>query len=180
MDIVFDDLRDTIGNGKAIIVVGAGVPIGATDNASVASWTGLLRGGVQRCIAVVPSLPSGWGARVSAQIPSNDVVELLSAAENVSVPVRSPRKLPVAERGRAPLPAEGHHRSDQHHQMREVRKELVQRSTSFKNFGERDERDAPFEAPLELLGGVGHERFESGQMQLIVLVDDVLEACRAN
>src|SRR5260370_27713788 len=37
--------------------------------------------------------------------------------------------------------------------------------------GERDERDAPLETALELLGGLGHNRVQRCQMQLTVLVD---------
>ena len=81
---LIEDLRQEIANGQVIAIVGAGVSIGATNNNAVASWIGLLRDGVERCLAVVPGLPSGWAERVRSEIESGDSDDLLSAAEKIS------------------------------------------------------------------------------------------------
>jgi|GEM_PF-4128654 len=83
-DLLFDDLRQQIANGQVLAVIGAGVSIGTTNNNAVASWIGLLRNGVERCLAVVPGLPSGWAERVRSEIESGDSDDLLSAAEKIS------------------------------------------------------------------------------------------------
>ena len=70
------------------ISAAAGVSIGATNNDPVASWVGLLRHGVDRCVQVVPNLDKQWAARVRSEIESSDVDDLLSAArsrENITV-----------------------------------------------------------------------------------------------
>src|SRR4051812_6412445 len=72
-DLLLDDLRDLIARRQAVVIVGAGVAIGATNRAEAASWPGLLKDGVGRCIAVVPGLPAGWGQRVLSQIESGDL-----------------------------------------------------------------------------------------------------------
>ena len=127
----------------------------------------------------------------------NELVQLDQCGPDsvlADVPVRSPRELAVAERGRARqspetvIHAEGHHRSDEHlpaipfgriatHQMGEVAEATGPPIDLVQQVGERNERDAPFKAPLQLLGRVADDRLESGQMQLTVLIDvDVLEA----
>jgi hypothetical protein len=84
-DPLGDDLREQLARQQVVVVVGAGVSVGATGGAPTASWLGLLHDGVARCEAVVgQGLPAGWGDRVRAQIDSGDVEELLSAAENLT------------------------------------------------------------------------------------------------
>jgi hypothetical protein len=46
--------------------------------------------GAQRCCDLTRSLPSGWKERRLAEIHSNDMDELLSAAENVSTKLGAP------------------------------------------------------------------------------------------
>ena len=83
--LLVEDLRRELARGRVIVLVGAGVSVGATGGAAVASWTGLLEDGVARCeeLALRP-LPAGWGDRIRAQIQSDDVEELLFAAEAVT------------------------------------------------------------------------------------------------
>ena len=83
--LLVDDLRGELARGRVIVLAGAGVSVGASGGAAVASWTGLLKDGVARCeeLALRP-LPAGWGDRVRAQIQSGDVEELLLAAEAVT------------------------------------------------------------------------------------------------
>jgi hypothetical protein len=77
-------LQAQIERGQLIAIVGAGVSIGATDRNQLASWTGLLEDGVNRCCEVAKLLPAGWRERVFAEIRSGDPDDLLSGAEKVS------------------------------------------------------------------------------------------------
>lgn len=79
-----EDLRKEIAKGRVLAIVGAGVSIGATNNAPTASWTGLLENGVDRCVVVSQPLPDGWEDRVLGEIRSGDMDDLLSAAEKIS------------------------------------------------------------------------------------------------
>ena len=83
-NILFNDLRRQIADRQVLAVVGAGVSILATNNNAVASWIGLLRNGVEQCVAVVPGLPTGWAERVRSEIESGDIDDLLSAAEKIN------------------------------------------------------------------------------------------------
>jgi hypothetical protein len=84
-----DKLRREIAERKVVVVVGAGVSIGASGNTDVASWSGLLRNGVQRCLDRGRVTDPGWAARVLAQI-DGDVIDLLCAAENISQRLGAP------------------------------------------------------------------------------------------
>ncbi|HEV3293917.1 MAG TPA: hypothetical protein VG123_33475, partial [Streptosporangiaceae bacterium] len=83
-DLLVEDLRGELAEGRVIVLVGAGVSAGATGGAAVASWTGLLEDGVARCEALGVPLPTGWGDRIRAQIGCGDVEELILAAEAVT------------------------------------------------------------------------------------------------
>ena len=78
-----DGLRAEIARGHVLVVVGAGVSIGATGRNPLASWQGLLENGVERCVAV-RGLDSKWANRVREEIQSGDLDDLLAAAEKVS------------------------------------------------------------------------------------------------
>jgi hypothetical protein len=83
--LLVDDLRKELARGRVIVLVGAGVSVGATGGAAVASWTGLLEHGVARVEELELSrLPAGWSDRVRDQIRSGDVEELLLTAEAVT------------------------------------------------------------------------------------------------
>jgi hypothetical protein len=96
------ELRTGVAAGRMLVVVGAGVSIAATaregaqegsrkdGERGVASWTGLLRDGAERCVAVSESLPEGWAGRIHAEIDSGDLDELLSAAEKISRKLGAP------------------------------------------------------------------------------------------
>ena len=84
-DFVVEDLRRQIASGKAIAIVGAGVSVGATNRAPVASWLGLLEDGIQRCkVAGHPSPPAGWADAMRALLELADTKSLLSVAEQIS------------------------------------------------------------------------------------------------
>ena len=84
MSSLLKDLRTEIEKGSVLVVVGAGVSVASTRGNALASWTGLLKHGVSRCVDVATGLPEGWADRVNAQIDSNDPLEMVSAAENIS------------------------------------------------------------------------------------------------
>lgn len=78
-----NDLRAEIAKGHVLVVVGAGVSIGATGGNPLASWQGLLENGVERCVAL-RGLDEKWANRVREEIRSGDLDDLLSAAEKIS------------------------------------------------------------------------------------------------
>jgi tetratricopeptide (TPR) repeat protein len=84
-ELLLDDLRQELARGRVIVLVGAGVSVGATEGAPVASWTGLLEDGVVRCeqLALRP-LPAGWGDWTRQQIHSGDVGDMILAAEAIT------------------------------------------------------------------------------------------------
>ncbi|HKH45506.1 MAG TPA: SIR2 family protein [Thermoanaerobaculia bacterium] len=87
---LLDELRHEISQGRMLVVVGAGVSMAATGEDRLASWTGLLRHGADRCVEVGGPLPEGWADRVQAEIDSGDLDELLSAAEKISRKLGAP------------------------------------------------------------------------------------------
>jgi hypothetical protein len=86
---LIDDLRQQIAGGNAVVIVGAGVSIGATKNQPCASWTGLLHNGVDRCVEV-GSLKSEFAKSIHDQIHSGDLDLLLAAAETVEAKLGKP------------------------------------------------------------------------------------------
>jgi len=82
-------IRDEVGGNRAIVIVGTGVSVGATRE-KVASWTGLLEDGVRRCIAARLPLPQDWEARLMDEIRSEDMDDLLGAAEKIASKLGAP------------------------------------------------------------------------------------------
>jgi hypothetical protein len=88
MSDLLQDLRDEFAHGRVVVVVGAGVSIGATGNDPAASWTGLLTSGVEHCRAV-RRMGAEWVARRLAEIRSGDVDELIEVAGLISRQLRA-------------------------------------------------------------------------------------------
>jgi predicted ATPase len=82
--MLLHQLQRQITQGRAVVVVGAGVSIASTKGNPVASWKGLLSNGVEYCEQAVAGLPDGWAEHVRWQIASGDVEEMIFAAENIS------------------------------------------------------------------------------------------------
>jgi hypothetical protein len=83
------DLKEAIAKGQIVAVLGAGVAIHSSGNARVASWVGLLRDGIERCV----HLGRGndvWAARRHAELESGDIGNLLGVAEQVAVKLGAP------------------------------------------------------------------------------------------
>jgi HEAT repeat protein len=80
---LLNDLRSQLVNHNVLLVIGAGTSLLATNNASTASWKGLLRDGVQRVRKLGRSSDEAL-ARIAAQIESVDLQEMLSAATFVA------------------------------------------------------------------------------------------------
>lgn len=83
-ELLITDLRQQFAQRRAVVFVGAGVSMSACKGNPLASWKGLLRDGVGRCQSVVPGLPTGWAARVLEEIASDDMDDVLSAAEKIA------------------------------------------------------------------------------------------------
>src|SRR5260370_14838698 len=85
-----DELKKEIADGRAILIVGAGVSIAATDKHPCASWTGLLHDGAARCADLQPALRDKWLTRVNEEIDADDLDDMLSAAEKISSKLGAP------------------------------------------------------------------------------------------
>lgn len=90
MSELLDDLRSEIAKGHVLAIVGAGVSIGATGGDAVASWAGLVKSGIDRCVEVAQPLPTRWAERVREELESGDLDDLLSAAEKISAKLGAP------------------------------------------------------------------------------------------
>ena len=85
-----DDVRSHIAKGDVLVVVGAGVSMGATRGNPIASWTGLLEHGAERCREVC-SLSDDWLKKKQADLASGDMDDLLAVAETVASKLGSPK-----------------------------------------------------------------------------------------
>src|SRR5271157_5572424 len=98
-----DVLRSAIEKGQALVLVGAGVSIGATRGQVVqvgkkkfplASWTGLLHHGVTYCEQWVKAdLPRGWAKAVRAEINVGDCESLIGAGTKIEEKLKAPKGL---------------------------------------------------------------------------------------
>jgi hypothetical protein len=57
-ELLIKDLQAQIKAGQVVAIVGTGVSIGTTSGNQLASWTGLLEDGVQRCCDLMRDLSS--------------------------------------------------------------------------------------------------------------------------
>lgn len=90
MDSQIDELKEKIEKGNALIIVGAGVSIGATEGNPLAGWTGLLKDGVDRCVELNLSIADDWPERPKAVIDSKDVDEIIAIAGVISKKLGAP------------------------------------------------------------------------------------------
>jgi len=94
-----EELQTAIERGQALILVGAGVSIGATRGQVVAvggktfplaSWTGLLQHGVTYCEQWLKDLPPGWAEAVRAEINVGDCGSLIGAGTKIEEKLKAP------------------------------------------------------------------------------------------
>lgn len=84
-----DDLRLSIARGQVIAILGTGVSTRSSGNQSAASWTGLLRDGIEQCV----ELGKGgreWAERKKEDLDSSDIAGTLSVAEEISTKLGAP------------------------------------------------------------------------------------------
>ena len=77
------DLKQRIADGKALVIVGTGVSIAATADAPCASWKGLLRDGVERCVSFTGA-GAEWASIAQHEIASDELTDVLHAAEKIA------------------------------------------------------------------------------------------------
>ncbi len=91
--LLINDLLADLSAGDVLVIVGAGVSIASTAGTpglNLASWTGLLANGIQRCTELGLSLPEGWAKRLRADLLSGDLDSLLSVAERIASKLGAP------------------------------------------------------------------------------------------
>lgn len=88
---VIEQLRSAISQRKAIIVVGAGVSLSASENYREASWQGLLESGLRRCVDVgFPPPGKGWMETMTRLLRIGDLQDWLLIAEQISTRLGAP------------------------------------------------------------------------------------------
>ena len=91
-----DDLRKLLAAKKVLVIVSTGVSLTATrpapsaPSARAASWNGLHKLGAQHCRALHPALDPAWENRLSAELDSGDLDDMLSAAEKIARKLGAP------------------------------------------------------------------------------------------
>lgn len=87
---LLDSLRRSVREKKAMVVVGAGISMSATNSARCASWSGLLEAGINRCLEL--SLGSeNWAEERRYQLLEKTSSELfLAIADDVSTKLHAP------------------------------------------------------------------------------------------
>ncbi len=100
MSVPLDVLRSAIEKGQALVLVGAGVSIGATRGQAVqvgkktfplGSWPGLLHHGVTYCEEWVKAdLARGWSRAVRAEINVADCGSLIGAGTKIEEKLKAP------------------------------------------------------------------------------------------
>lgn len=85
-----DRLHKAMKTGRGITpFVGSGLSIESTGNARHASWSGLILDGIDLCHRTLPDLRPGWADTLRAHLQQGDVTSYLTAAQEVSVRLRS-------------------------------------------------------------------------------------------
>lgn len=81
-------LGDQIRRKTVIAVIGSGISVAVTKNAQAASWSGLLRRGIDRAAGFNPGLPDGWKARVLDELEYAEkngyLPDFISVAEKIT------------------------------------------------------------------------------------------------
>ena len=81
---LIDDLRVEVASGRAMLVVGSGISIGATNNAQAARWAGLIQLGIDRCLAL-QQIDATRAIQLSTRLSERAPIEdLISVAETVT------------------------------------------------------------------------------------------------
>lgn len=76
-------LRDELASGNIITIAGAGVSVAATRGSPLAGWVGLLKHGIEHCVANVSGTDERWGRRQREALDEGTVEELISVARHV-------------------------------------------------------------------------------------------------
>lgn len=84
MNPLLTDLQSKIANNQTLIIVGAGISVGATKGNEVASWEGLLKHGMQYCKHVA-KVPKNWDQINELELENRDTASWISVAERISV-----------------------------------------------------------------------------------------------
>jgi hypothetical protein len=77
------NLRDQLASGNIITIAGAGVSVAATKGNRLAGWIGLLKHGIDHCVANVADTDSRWGQRQHVALDEGTLEELISVARHI-------------------------------------------------------------------------------------------------
>lgn len=85
--MLLQELKRTIGQGDAVLILGTGVTASATMNDPATSWNGLIRNGLDR-IGGLGIRSSDWCKRQIDSLDSGDLLDLLGVAQQVESRLR--------------------------------------------------------------------------------------------
>jgi len=84
---LYEELVERVRRDQTLFVAGTGVSLAATGRAVHASWSGLIKAGLQYCAEVDPTLPPGWADQESRNLDraaaSEDPARLIAIATTV-------------------------------------------------------------------------------------------------
>ncbi len=88
------DLRRLIAKDQVVAIIGTGVSLAATCNATAALWKGLLEKGIAHAEHFVTGLPKRWARRqqeaLEDAVEGGDLVEILNVATQLSIRLAAP------------------------------------------------------------------------------------------
>jgi HEAT repeat protein len=91
LHLLEQDLQQQIAKRQAIVIVGTGVSVGATQMADAASWPGLLENGVARCEAVaIPRLEPSWAKDQREALKRGHLHDYLAVASQIEMLLGAP------------------------------------------------------------------------------------------
>ncbi len=90
---LIDDLRAELARGEVLVVVGTGVSIQATDGAECATWSGLIRNGIEHA-AGTNLLTVDDSRKLCNRLQKNTIKDFLDVAQKVSEALGAPDGVP--------------------------------------------------------------------------------------
>jgi SIR2-like domain len=88
------DLAQELSEGRVLVLVGAGVSVAAAEGQNAASWSGLLRDGIERAASVGQPRPKGMWKERQFQALDGDLLDWLGVAEQVEARLRKSGEFP--------------------------------------------------------------------------------------
>ena len=83
-DYILRKLREELAAKRLTVFAGTGVSVSSSPDARSASWTGLMESGRDRCLELYEELSDDWAERITCEIGSGSLTEMLAAAYKIA------------------------------------------------------------------------------------------------